>query len=163
VSAAIGTDASDRRRDTAFTEFFESVEQPLRSALVARFGADRGREGTAEAMAWAWTNRDRLASIDNPLAYLFRVGQSRTRRWFTRPIPIDRSRLDLKVEPWVEPALAEALRQLSRHQRVAVVLAHGFGWTHKEVGELLHISPSSVQNHVERGLAKLRGGLGVEL
>ena len=50
---------------------------------------------------------------------------------------------------------------LSEHQRVAVVLAHGYGWTHRELGELLGISPSSVQNHVERAMTKLQAALEV--
>jgi DNA-directed RNA polymerase specialized sigma24 family protein len=44
---------------------------------------------------------------------------------------------------------------------VAVVLCHGFQWTHREVAELLDLSPSTVQNHVERGLANLRRALEV--
>jgi DNA-directed RNA polymerase specialized sigma24 family protein len=40
------------------------------------------------------------------------------------------------------------------------VLCHGFAWTHREVAELLGVSPSTVQNHVERGLDKLRACLG---
>jgi RNA polymerase sigma factor (sigma-70 family) len=50
---------------------------------------------------------------------------------------------------------------LSEHQRVAVVLAHGFGWTHREIADLLGVSPSTVQNHVERGVSKLRTALEV--
>ena len=46
-------------------------------------------------------------------------------------------------------------------QRVAVVLAHGYGWTHREVAELLGISTSSVQKHVERAMAKLQAALEV--
>jgi RNA polymerase sigma factor (sigma-70 family) len=65
--------------------------------------------------------------------------------------------------PWIEPGLPKALGALSEHQRVAVVLAHGFGWTHREVAELLGVSTSTVQNHVERGLKKLRGTLEVEI
>jgi DNA-directed RNA polymerase specialized sigma24 family protein len=37
-----------------------------------------------------------------------------------------------------------------------VVLVHGYSYTHAEVADLLGLSRSSIQNHVERGLAKLR-------
>jgi DNA-directed RNA polymerase specialized sigma24 family protein len=40
-------------------------------------------------------------------------------------------------------------------------LVHGFEYTHQEVADLLGISRSSVQNHVERGLARLRTELEV--
>jgi RNA polymerase sigma factor (sigma-70 family) len=65
--------------------------------------------------------------------------------------------------PWIEPALPIALESLSEHQRLAVVLAHGFGWTHREIGELLDVSPSTVQNHIERAMVKLRAALEVEI
>ena len=37
-----------------FESFVLAVEPRLRAALVARFGADVGREATAEALAFAW-------------------------------------------------------------------------------------------------------------
>jgi RNA polymerase sigma-70 factor (ECF subfamily) len=63
--------------------------------------------------------------------------------------------------PWVEPGLPAALGKLSARQRQVVVLVHGFEYTHQEVADLLGISRSSVQNHVERGLATLRSELEV--
>jgi len=39
---------------------------------------------------------------------------------------------------------------------------HGFGWTLREVAELTGTSVSTVQNHLERGLAHLRRALGGE-
>ena len=62
--------------------------------------------------------------------------------------------------PSVEPKLATGLQRLSEHQRVCVVLVHGFGWTHRETAEFLGLSRSSVQNHVERGLESLRQTIG---
>ena len=64
-------------------------------------------------------------------------------------------------QPWVEPGLPGALNTLSARQRQVVVLVHGFEYTHQEVADLLGISRSSVQNHVERGLEKLRSKLEV--
>jgi len=92
----------------------------------------------------------------NPVAYLYRVGQSRTRRPTLRlqratgvfAHPVDRAPLD------------GALRELSEGQRVAVVLVHGFGWTAAEVAEVLGVKTTTVQSHVERGLARLRISLG---
>ncbi len=64
--------------------------------------------------------------------------------------------------PWIEPAVPVALAALSEQQRVSVVLAHGYGWTHREVADLLNISTSTVQNHVERAMSKLRAALEVD-
>jgi len=43
-----------------------------------------------------------------------------------------------------------------------VLLVHGYHWTYREVAELLEVSVSTVQAHVDRGMSKLREALGVE-
>lgn len=145
-------------QDAGFASWHSSVEPRLRAALVARYGPDRGRDATAVALAWAWEHWDRVATMDNPVGYLYRVGQSSARRrrqgWLPPPDP-DR-------EPLVEPALPEALAQLPPKQRAVVVLVHGYGWSLAEVADLQGISKSSVQTHLERGLTRLRRRLGVE-
>jgi len=57
-----------------------SVEPRLRRAFVARYGWPDGLDVAADVMEWAWTHRARLADIDNPAGYLWRVGTSRSRR-----------------------------------------------------------------------------------
>ena len=65
--------------------------------------------------------------------------------------------------PQTEPQLHDLLMSLSRRQRTSVVLVLGWQWSYGEVAELLGISKSSVQRHVERALLKLRSGLGVDI
>lgn len=60
-----------------------------------------------------------------------------------------------------EPGLVPALVALTEAQRTAVVLVHGFGWTMKEVGEMTGVKVTSVQNHLDRALKKLRIALKV--
>jgi DNA-directed RNA polymerase specialized sigma24 family protein len=140
-----------------FATFMRDAEPRLRRALVAVYGSQRGRDATAEGLAWGWENWSRVRGMQNPVGYLYRVGRSRTR---DRRQPIVFSRDDTP-EPWVEPRLAPALASLSERQRLAVVLVHGFGWTLREVAELTGIRVTSVQNHAERGLRRLRIALGV--
>jgi hypothetical protein len=59
--------------------FFAEAEPRLRRAFVAAYGTQRGYEATAEALAYGWEHWRRIRSLDNPLGYLYRVGQSRTR------------------------------------------------------------------------------------
>lgn len=141
-----------------FESFIGEVEPRLRRALIARYGRERGREATAEALGWAWEHRDRLAEMTKPVAFLYRVGQSRSRPRKQR-LPADR---DIFREPEVEPNLSAAVSKLSERQRVAVMLVHGAGWTPSEVAELLSIDVSSVQTHLRRGLDSLRRALGEE-
>jgi RNA polymerase sigma-70 factor (ECF subfamily) len=75
--------------------------------------------------------------------------------------PIQFPEVPEEQEVWVEPGLPGALRRLTTRQREVVVLVHGFGMSHSEVADLLGLKRSSVQNHLERGLAKLRTDLGV--
>lgn len=142
----------------AFERFVADVEPRLRRALVALRGPEAGREAVAEALAWAWEHWERASTLANPAAYLYRVGQSRS-RWRRPPpwaAPVAADRL-----PDVEPRLPAALAALSERQRVAVFLVHGCGWSQVEVAGLLGISPSSVANHVTRGMARLRTELKV--
>jgi DNA-directed RNA polymerase specialized sigma24 family protein len=150
----VDTEKRDRDREV-FAEFFTAVEPRLRRALVAAYGTDAGLEATAVAMAWAWEHRDRLPAIREPVGYLFRVAQSRSRR---RKVPHVTERPTWS-EPWIEPALTGALARLSERQRIAVVLIHSFSWTHAEVGSLLGIAPTTVQNHATRGLRRLHAAL----
>jgi DNA-directed RNA polymerase specialized sigma24 family protein len=141
----------------AFGAFFEDAEPRLRRALIAAYGPDRGREATAEALAYAWQHWERVRAMANPVGYLFRVGQSKGRRRL-RPAfpPVDSTTL-----PWVEPGLPGALERLSRRERIVVVLVEAYSWTQREVAEVTGLSASSVQTYLARALAKLRADLGV--
>lgn len=108
-------------------------------------------------MAYAWEHSDRVVSMGNPAGYLFRVGQSRTRQ---RRQPVLFPPAVADRTPGVEPALPAALAELTERQRVCTVLSHAYGWTHVEIGELLGLSRSSVQNHIDRGIAHLRLAIG---
>jgi DNA-directed RNA polymerase specialized sigma24 family protein len=145
-----------------FEEFAAEAAPRLQRALVAAYGSERGHEATAEALGYAWEHWNRIAGMANPVGYLYRVGQSRTRpRKQSRGLPAWEPRDATSDGPRVEPALRRVLASLTEHQRVAVVLVHGFGWTLREVAEVMELSTSTIQSHVERALEKLRTGLEV--
>lgn len=144
--------------EVEFDSFVSTVEPRLRRALVARYGTERGREATAEALGYAFEHWERVRTLGNPVGYLYRVGQSRSRSRRVRVV-FERPPED---DPWVEPALPSSLAALPEKQRVAVSLVCGADWSYAEVAELLGVSKSSVQSRVERGLARLRHSLGVE-
>jgi DNA-directed RNA polymerase specialized sigma24 family protein len=150
-----------RDQDAEFIDFATAHEPALRRAFVASYGAERGMEACAEAFAYAWQHWRRIRDMRNPVGYLYRVGQSKTRpRKRPRFVP-DRSAGDPEP-PVVEPGLAAALAALSEPQRVAVVLVHGFDWTLRDVAELTGVTVSTVRTHLERGLDHLRNSLEVE-
>lgn len=138
-----------------FPEFVRRAEGKLSFALAAAYGPEVGAEATAEALAYAWENWGRLRVMDNPVGYLFRVGQSKARRYRWRRPPVAPLPPE-SADHVFEPGLLEGLRSLSRNQRVAVVLVEGFAWTQQEVADLLGVSRSTAQKHYQRGLARLR-------
>lgn len=145
----------------SFEEFVRTHETRLRTALVLTYGPEAGRDATAEALAYAWEHWDRVSGMAEPVGYLYRVGQSRTRGIRRRPPDQPFPPKPTAEAPWVEPKLSAALNRLSEAQRVCTVLVCSFDWHLSEVAELLEVSKSTVQSHVERGLKKLRVDLEV--
>jgi RNA polymerase sigma factor (sigma-70 family) len=147
----------DRVGDT-FDAFAIGIESRLHGAFVSAYGHERGREATAEALAYAWEHWARVEHLDNPLAYLYKVGQSRVR---SRKIRVLYARPN-EDDAFVEPGLPSALAALPRRQRQAVILVYAEGWTLKEVGDLLGLAVPTVQKHAERGIQRLRMALKVD-
>ena len=152
-------------RAVQFAEFVAAVEAPLRRALVAAYGPDLGGEAAADALAYAWEHLERLSAMDNPVGYLWRVGQTSVRRatrrrWREQPWPGPTK--DPRTSPAADlgdTGLQTAVARLTAHQRVAVVLVHGFAYTLAEAAAVLGCSVSSLRNHLDRGLTRLRHDL----
>lgn len=152
---------SPRPTRKEFDAFVRRVEPRLRAALVAAYGPADGREATVEALSWAWEHWARLDDVAHPVGYLFRVGQSAVRRFGSRPLPIELTQILEQRSPEFEPELLPALASLPVQQRTVALLVHAYGWSQAEVAELLEISPSTVHEHLRRGLARLREHLEV--
>lgn len=151
-SAAIDTERE-------FTRFVKETEPRLSYALAAAYGIEVGAEVTADALAWAWEHWGDVEEMKNPAGYLYRVGQSKARRYL-RPVVLFPAVPSFEA-PGVSPGLHDELTRLSKNQRVAVVLIHGLRYTEREVADLLGISRWSVRTHADRGLAKLKDALEV--
>ena len=151
----------DQTAADTFSEFARGLEPSLRRGLTAGFGSEVGREAAAEALVYGWQHWERVEGMDNPAGYLFRVGQNKARRMTGGSRWLSRDEI-VFTEPWAEPGFDSAWSSLSYRQRVVVGLVHGFDWSLGEVADLLGLSRASVQTHEQRGLWKLRRGLGVE-
>jgi RNA polymerase sigma factor (sigma-70 family) len=144
--------------EEGFRAFVAQVEPRLRRGLMAAYGSDRGREATAEALAVAWERWNQVRQMVNPVGYLFRVGQSRTRTRKQRSL-FSRSE---DTEVWVEPGLPTALGNLPERERVVVYLVHAYGFPVHEVADLMAIHEATVRTHLRRGLSSLRRSLKVD-
>ncbi len=147
------------RAPEIFTRFFSDTEPRLRHALVASYGPEVGREAAADALEYSWAHWDRVAAMEFPVAYLYRVGQSAAKKYRRRGKRL--ADLEATSEHWVEPALIPALSRLTERQRTAVVLRHAFGYSLSEIGRVLGVSVPTVQKHIDRALVKLRRALEV--
>ena len=153
--------ASHATTSEAFAEFAREAEPRLKRALIALYGIDVGHEAAAEALVEGWRRWDRVATMANPVGYLYTIGRNYGRRASGNtprfPVPPNDD------TPWIEPALPAALIALPEQQRQAVLLVHAHGWTLSEAADVLGVSKNTVRIHVERGVAKLRAALGVKL
>lgn len=141
-----------------FSRFASDVEPRLRRALVAFYGLEVGGEATADALEVAWARWDEVEAMANPIGYLFRVGQSRSRRYRRRPVVLPA--VPASDLPEIDPRLPRALAGLSNQQRAAVLLVHAHGWTLAETADALGCGVSTVRNHLDRGMRRLRASLG---
>lgn len=98
-----------------FSKFVREVESELSRALIAAYGLEAGREVARDALVYAWEHWERVPAMQNPVGYLYRVGQSKSRRH--RRTRILFPEVDSDALPHVEPALPEAFEQLSNKQR----------------------------------------------
>jgi DNA-directed RNA polymerase specialized sigma24 family protein len=140
-----------------FDAFFRNAEPRLRRAYGGRLASHRVGDAVGMALEFAWTNWDRVAVMEYPVAYLFRVGLSKSRHRKQGRLPASPPQEVIDVEP----ALVSAMQQLPRRQREVVWLVEACEWTPSEVAEALGLSVSAVRTHRSRGLDSLRIHLGV--
>ncbi len=137
------------------------VKPRLLQALVATYGPADGREACVDALSWAWEHWDRLAEVEHPVGYLYRVGQSATRHFLPKPLPARLLAVVVADFPEIEPQLLPALSRLPKQQRIVVVLVYGYGWRQAEVARLLEINSSTVRDYLNRAIDRLRRELEV--
>jgi RNA polymerase sigma-70 factor (ECF subfamily) len=149
----------------SFADFAVTTGVAVRRALVAAYGVEIGTEAAADALSVVWERWDEVRTMENPGGFVFRVGQSRARphlRWARRggSFPV----ADQSVLPHDEAMLdvLDALRALRTEQRIAVLMVKSYGFSYRDVGDLLGVTEAAVTNHVHRGLARLRSILEVE-
>ncbi len=108
---------------------------------------------------------DRVAALSNPIGYLYRVSQSRARRYRrwrrVLDLPPERGHPDSSSD--VEVSLSVALAQLKPDERTVAVVVHAYGYSYEETAEMLGLTPAAVRNRLHRAMTKLRRSLEEEL
>lgn len=70
----------EETKQAEYAVFVREHDLRLRQALSSAYGPDLGREAAAEAFAYGWEHWERVAVMDNPIGYLYRVGQTNASR-----------------------------------------------------------------------------------
>jgi RNA polymerase sigma factor (sigma-70 family) len=103
----------------------------------------------------------KLATVDQPAAYLRRTVVNRAaswHRWHSRSL--SREARSVAGEPLVytEPTtdMLDALAALPYKQRAAVTLRYWADWTDEQIAEALDCAPTSVRVLLHRGIAALK-------
>jgi RNA polymerase sigma factor (sigma-70 family) len=161
VQESTGGEVQLNAPDRSFERFVAVEGERLRRALVASYGVDVGSDASAEALAWAWEHWARVSEMANPVGYLFRVGQSATRRHrrWRRPRVLLPSETGSPDEGEMSGRLDEALVALTERQRAVVLLVHGYDYSYAEVAEMTGASLASVRNDLHRAMKRLRAQL----
>lgn len=141
-----------------FERFFRTAEPRLRRAYATRCAPSHIGDAVSAALEFAWQNWERVGQMEFPVAYLFRVGLSKSRQRKQGVVPAPPPLEDLRVEP----ELISAMQHLPQRQREVVWLVDACEWTPTEAAEALHLSLSSVRTHRTRALERLRQQLGVD-
>jgi RNA polymerase sigma factor (sigma-70 family) len=144
---------------SGFEAFAADAEPRLRRALCSTYGPRVGREAALDALAYAWENWAKVGAMSNPVSYLYRVGCTAAKR-AVRQLPSSNYVASVDRELVIEPKLDDALRRLSPQQRTVVVLVHGYGYSLQEVADTLGLKRTSIQNHADRAIARLRSIIG---
>lgn len=147
---------------TDFDDFYRSRRDRVARALALTLGdAHLGAEAADEAMTRAFQRWNRVATFDDPGAWVYRVGlnwatsvlRRRTRAKNARPL-FDPGTTELG--PIAEPTVMAALGELPVAQRAVVICRFYLGLNEAETATALHIRPGTVKSRLSRALAHLR-------
>ena len=141
----------------------------LRAYLGARVSSKELAEDLLQQTFLRLVQRANLASIENPGAYMratasrvladhYRSSQARQAGKFVEFSEELHEDGDAAPGRWLQTQeqlgqLERALGTLSKQVRRAFVLSRVNGHTYAEIGEILSISPRTVEKHVAKGLA----------
>jgi RNA polymerase sigma-70 factor (ECF subfamily) len=150
-----------------FQTFFEDEHRRLYKTLYFVTG-DRSEAADLmqEAFLKLWERWDRIDTIEDPTAYLFKVALNgnrmrarSARRAARRQIPLGIVR-DPYGDVDVREDVLQMLRSIAPRQRAALVLLDLYGYGSEEAARIMGIRPSTVRALATQGRAVLRNAGG---
>ncbi len=142
--------------------FLDQHDRLYRALYFISGSADDAEELMQDAFLKLWERWNTIGSIDDPIAWLFRVSlngfrmrvrRARVAAWRLVPIPGPR-------DPYEDIDLREDVRamllRLPPRQRAAVVLTEIFEYSSEQAAQILGIRPTTVRVLASQGRAALR-------
>ena len=155
------------KRGEEFEAFFAShYERLLKTMYILTRNPETAKDLAQEAMVRVFEHWEKMSSVEDPVAYLFRVAVNLNRRMLRRRILGSRYAKRLAGMPSVESdphsatEIILAIGHLSRVQREALALVEWIGYSTEEAGRILGVKASSVRARIHRARAALREELG---
>ena len=156
-----------RPTDAEFTDFVRAHGPGLlRTACLLTGDRSRGEDLAQTALARTYAHWGKVRRADDPVAYVRRLLVNSHLSWLrlltnteqvVESVPDRGDGGDLQAAHADADELRAALRELSPRVRTAVVLRYFDDLSEAETARVMGCSPSTVNNHVGRGLAVLRG------
>ncbi len=135
-----------------FESFFEDESRTLfRRLWLVTGNRAEAEEIMQDAFLKLWERWDRVQTVDDPTAYLYRTGMNVFRRRYQRGLMA--LRRTVGVGPGVDEfaraderhLVQKALAKISPRQRAALVLTEMLGFSAKEAAYALGVRPSTVR------------------
>ena len=155
-----------------YEEFVRRHFHPLEKSLtLITLDAGLAADAAQEACLRLYLRWDDVDSLDDPVAWLYRVGINRCRDYRRQLKRATRlfERLSVKAgdgrpgDGWTpEAEFAGLVKRLPRQQRVAAVLFYQADLSTKEIARTMQISESAVKSHLQRAREALRPLVEVE-
>lgn len=143
--------------DTVFRESFPTI---VRAAWLIVGDWEVARELAQDAFVEALTRWRRIATYDQPGAWVRRVAVNKAINAKKRKVVPLRSVAHAAAADQTDLDLLAALDELTSQQRAAVVLHHLWDLPVDEVAEMMGCAPGTVKSHLSRGRAHLATALG---
>jgi len=150
-----------------FEEFFQDHHARLFAALCLTTGSrDESEEIMQDAFLKIWERWDRVSAMDDPVGFLYRTAMNTFLKRYRRarlavrhvlPLP---ERDDAFATVNDRDALVRAMRDLTPHQRAAVVLTSILDYSSEEAGRILGVADSTVRVLAKKARESMRPKVG---
>lgn len=145
----------------AFMGLYQEVYKDLYKVAYYYMGnKQEAEDAVSDAVLKAYENFNSLRNKDAFKAWITKIlintCKTRMRSWFRKTESCEDVELSYEQDLIIGPALATAMKILSKEERLIVALYVFGGYKGEEIGKLLHMNHSTVRSKYHRALLKMK-------